>query len=61
MPLTLTALAGIPLIQPGNSLAEMVLAAIDQTGISLEDGDILVFAQKIVSKSEGRHREPGDG
>ncbi len=54
MPLTLTALAGIPLIQPGDSLAEMVLAAIDQTGISLEDGDILVFAQKIVSKSEGR-------
>ena len=54
MPLTLTALQGIPLIQPGDDLAGVILAALEQTGIALQDGDILVLAQKIVSKSEGR-------
>jgi len=54
MPLTLTAIPGIPLIQPGDDLASIIKAALDQSGIPLEDGDILVIAQKIVSKAEGR-------
>ena len=53
-PLTLTPLAGIPLIQPGDDLAEMVLSALQTSHLDLQDGDILVLAQKIVSKSEGR-------
>jgi coenzyme F420-0:L-glutamate ligase/coenzyme F420-1:gamma-L-glutamate ligase len=54
MTLTLTPLSGIPLVKPGDNLAEIILAAIQQSGLRLEDGDILVLAQKIVSKAEGR-------
>ncbi len=54
MPLTLTPLIGIPLIQPGEDLAAVLLRGVDQTGLKLKDGDILVLAQKIVSKAEGR-------
>jgi coenzyme F420-0:L-glutamate ligase/coenzyme F420-1:gamma-L-glutamate ligase len=54
MTLTLTPLVGIPIIHPGDNLAEIVLSSLQQTGLKLEDGDILVVAQKIVSKAEGR-------
>ncbi len=53
-PLTLTPLPGIPLIQPGDDLAPVTLTALEKSQIILQDGDILVLAQKIVSKSEGR-------
>jgi coenzyme F420-0:L-glutamate ligase / coenzyme F420-1:gamma-L-glutamate ligase len=53
-PLTLTPLAGIPLIQPGADLPGIILAALDHNGLMLQDSDILVLAQKIVSKAEGR-------
>lgn len=54
MTLTLTSLPGIPLIKPGDDLAEILLSALDNAGIRLLDNDIIVLAQKIVSKSEGR-------
>src|SRR5687767_10269795 len=54
MSLTLTALSGIPLIRQGNNLADIVVNALQENRILLEDNDILVFAQKIVSKAEGR-------
>ena len=54
MPLTLTALPGIPLIQPGDDLAGIILLALDQSSIVLESGDVIVLAQKIVSKAENR-------
>jgi coenzyme F420-0:L-glutamate ligase/coenzyme F420-1:gamma-L-glutamate ligase len=54
MTLTLTPLPGIPLLQPGDDLAAIVLSALQRLAIRLQDGDILVFAQKAVSKSEGR-------
>jgi coenzyme F420-0:L-glutamate ligase/coenzyme F420-1:gamma-L-glutamate ligase len=53
-PLTLTPLPGIPLIRPGDDLAAFILVALREAGITLQNGDILVLAQKIVSKSEGR-------
>ena len=52
--LILTALPGIPLIKPGDDLAAIILTALSQAGLVLQDGDVLVVAQKIVSKSEGR-------
>ena len=52
--LQLTPLPGLPLVQPGDDLAEMILAALARRAIRLSDGDILVLAQKIVSKAEGR-------
>ncbi|MEW5830442.1 MAG: coenzyme F420-0:L-glutamate ligase [Chloroflexota bacterium] len=56
MALTLTPLPGIPLIRPGDDLAAILLDSLDLAGLQLEDGDILVLAQKIVSKAEGRIR-----
>jgi coenzyme F420-0:L-glutamate ligase/coenzyme F420-1:gamma-L-glutamate ligase len=44
----------MPLICRGDNIAEMLLASLHSTRITLEDGDILVVAQKIVSKAEGR-------
>jgi coenzyme F420-0:L-glutamate ligase/coenzyme F420-1:gamma-L-glutamate ligase len=52
--LTLIPLPRIPLIQPGDDLVRVILASFERTGMTFLDGDILVIAQKIVSKSEGR-------
>ena len=52
--LTLTPLKDIPLIRQGNDLADVIVKALHATAIQLQDGDILVLAQKIVSKAEGR-------
>jgi coenzyme F420-0:L-glutamate ligase / coenzyme F420-1:gamma-L-glutamate ligase len=52
--LTLAPLSEIPLIRQGDNLADIVLNALQENIIVLEDNDILVFAQKIVSKAEGR-------
>jgi coenzyme F420-0:L-glutamate ligase / coenzyme F420-1:gamma-L-glutamate ligase len=54
MPLTFTPLPKIPLIHPGDDLAEILLSALQTAKITPDDGDILVVAQKIVSKAEGR-------
>ena len=35
-------------------VAKLALAALDRAGLRLQDGDVLVFAQKIISKAEGR-------
>ncbi len=45
---------GLPEIRKGQKLAKLVAAAARRAKIALEDRDILVFAQKIVSKAEGR-------
>ena len=54
MPLTLTPLPGIPLIHTADNLVEIIIHSLESAGIALQDGDILVLAQKIVSKAEGR-------
>ena len=54
MSLILTSLPGIPFVRPGDDLVSIILTSLHQAGISLVDGDILVLAQKIVSKAEGR-------
>ncbi len=51
--LTLRALDGIPHIIQGDDLAGIILAALGENGLSLQDGDVIVLAQKIVSKAEG--------
>jgi coenzyme F420-0:L-glutamate ligase/coenzyme F420-1:gamma-L-glutamate ligase len=52
--LTLIALPGIPEVERGMPLARLLLAAVERAGARLAAGDILVVAQKIVSKAEGR-------
>ncbi len=54
MSLRLTPLPGIPLIRHGDNLADIVVDATQRIGINLQDGDIFVFAQKVISKAEGR-------
>src|SRR5947209_7701048 len=49
-----TGLPGIPLIREGDDLAAIISAAVHKAGIALMSGDVLVIAQKIVSKAEGR-------
>lgn len=52
--ITAVALDGIPEVQPGDDLALLVATH------GIEDGDVLVLAHKIVSKSEGRLRRLSD-
>ncbi len=52
--LTVTGLRGIPLVAAGDDLPPILLAALAGAGVELADGDVLVVAQKIVSKAEGR-------
>ncbi len=52
--LTLTGLPGVPIVQPGDDLIALTLAGLARAGLTLTDGDVLVFASKIISKAEGR-------
>jgi hypothetical protein len=53
-PIEIIPLTGLPLIQPGDPLAQLLGDAIARSG-GLRDRDVLVIAQKIVSKAEGRY------
>lgn len=53
--LELIALQGVPLVEPGDDLVELLIASLAANGLSLQTDDVLVIAQKIVSKSEGRY------
>ena len=55
--LSLLALAGIPLIKQGDDLADVILQGLTSSGAELQPGDVIVLAQKIVSKAEGRQIE----
>src|SRR5690348_11637316 len=52
--LTITGLKGVPMVRAGDDLAALTLAAYRATSLVPEDGDVLVIAQKIVSKAEDR-------
>ena len=52
--MVLTALKGIPLIRQDDDLADIIASALQANDISLQDDDIFVLGQKIVSKAEGR-------
>lgn len=45
----------LPLVEPGDDLASLLIESIGDSGQSLREGDVLVLAQKIVSKSENRY------
>lgn len=55
--LRVVALGGVPLVKEGDDLAAIVLAALEHSGEILASGDVLVLAQKIVSKATGRQIE----
>ncbi len=52
--LQLIAIRGIPEIRPGDDLGWMIARAAESSITPLKSGDVVVVAQKIVSKAEGR-------
>lgn len=52
--LTILPIKTLPLVQPGQDLGLLLRDALAAGGLSLQAGDILVVAQKIVSKAENR-------
>ena len=54
MALVLTALQGFPIVAAGQDLAALIIDGLRSNGVDLQDGDVLVIGQKIVSKAEGR-------
>jgi len=53
-PVNISTIPGIPEVESGDDLAQIILASLDRAQIHLEEGDILIVAQKVVSKAEGR-------
>lgn len=54
-PVTLHPLTGMPLVDAGDDVAAILADALVRNGIAPQDGDIVVVAQKIVSKAQGRY------
>ena len=52
--LEIVPLTGLPLIGAGDDLTQLVASALERNGVTPRAGDVLVVAQKIVSKAEGR-------
>ena len=46
-------IGGIPTIEAGDDLDEVIVSSLDRPEIELADGDVLVIASKIVSRAEG--------
>lgn len=58
--LSARAVPGLPLFQPGDDLAAAIVQGVTASGEALQDGDVVVVAQKAVSKVEGRARRLAD-
>lgn len=54
--LEISALGGLPLFEPGDDLAGSIAEALESPDLRPRDSDVLVVAQKVVSKVEGRYR-----
>jgi len=57
--LRIVPLHGIPEVRPGDDLGALLGDAVERAG-GLEEGDVLVVAQKVVSKAEGRVEQADD-
>lgn len=53
--LELIPLEGFPLVHPGDDLAQLIIDGLVDNDLALQADDVLVIAQKIVSKAEGRY------
>ena len=60
MDLRLFGVPGVPMVEPGDDLVDQILSALDACGETLMQDDVLVLAQKIVSKAEGRYLDLRD-
>ncbi|MEM2102405.1 MAG: coenzyme F420-0:L-glutamate ligase [Candidatus Bathyarchaeia archaeon] len=57
---TVVGLEKFPLVKAGDDLARIIVEAAGANGVVVEDGDVIVVSQKIVSKAEGRLVRLGD-
>lgn len=48
-------LAGFPLVEPGDNLPQLVLQCLAENQLALQASDVVVIAQKVFSKAEGRY------
>jgi coenzyme F420-0:L-glutamate ligase / coenzyme F420-1:gamma-L-glutamate ligase len=53
--LELIALPGFPLVEPGDDILQLICETSDAIGFSFDDYDVIVIAQKVISKAEGRY------
>ncbi|MCR9104015.1 MAG: coenzyme F420-0:L-glutamate ligase [Gammaproteobacteria bacterium] len=53
--LELIALQQFPLVEPGDDLAALLAESLQANGLALRNGDVLVIAQKVISKAENRY------
>lgn len=57
--LTLTAVSGIPIVGPGDDLAQIVVDRLRHDAIEPQSGDVIVVASKLISRIEGRFVDLG--
>lgn len=55
MKLTYFGVENIPMVEPGDDLVELIHNALQGMGETLQDNDVVVIAQKVVSKAEDRY------
>lgn len=55
MKLTYFGVDNIPMVEPGDDLLDLIDAGLASMGESLQTDDVIVMAQKIVSKTENRY------
>ena len=65
MKLTYFGVDNIPMVEPGDDLVDLISEALAGMGESLQENDVVVIAQKIISKAEDRYLdlrtvEPGE-
>ncbi|MGQ9507266.1 MAG: coenzyme F420-0:L-glutamate ligase [Candidatus Bathycorpusculaceae bacterium] len=51
---TVFAMNDFPLVKPGDNIAKIIVEIAEKNGLKIEDGDVIVAAQKIFSKAEKR-------
>ena len=55
MKLTFIGVENIPMVQPGDDLVTLIEQGLESMGEALQDNDVIVIAQKIISKAEDRY------
>jgi coenzyme F420-0:L-glutamate ligase/coenzyme F420-1:gamma-L-glutamate ligase len=48
------ALEGFPLVKPGDDVARIIVETSERNGFRIQEGDVIVVAQKVFSKAENR-------
>src|SRR5438094_6775696 len=52
--LSIIPVKGIPMIDSGDNIGEIIVASLKKQGEEFQEGDVTIVSQKVVSKAEGR-------